>query len=290
MPESSSPGRRWVEIGHGVFRRRYPAFDQGICAIVGDGQVLVADTRSTADHARELLEDLRWLTPLPVRIVVNTHVHFDHTFGNAQFAGAAIWGHARCAAELLRNGEARRAAAVAWARGSGSEGSALADAVALVEIVPPPHVVGDDGGIIEVGGRLVELHYLGRGHTDADLVLAVPDAGVVIAGDLVEEGAPPSFEDSFPLDWPETLDRVAALVRSVTLPGGGAVVAPGHGALVDVAFVERQADDLRGIALSAREGYEAGIPEADAAARLGLPSAAARTAIRRAWAQQAARP
>jgi glyoxylase-like metal-dependent hydrolase (beta-lactamase superfamily II) len=289
MPESSSRDERWAEVGPDVFRRRYAAFDQGICAVVGDGEVLVADTRSTADQARELLADVRWLTPLPVRTVVNTHVHFDHTFGNAQFAGAAIWGHTRCAAELLRNGEARRAAIVAWARGSGPEGAALADAVASVEIVPPLHVVGDDGGIVEVGGRLVELHFLGRGHTDADLVLAVPDAGVVIAGDLVEEGAPPSFEDSFPLDWPEALDRVAALARSVALPGHAAVVAPGHGAVIDVAFVERQAEDLRAIARSAREWYEAGLAEPDAAARLDLPLAAAGAAIRRAWAQLPAR-
>ncbi len=274
-----------MEVGPGVFRRRYAAFDQGICVVVGDGEVLVADTRSTADQARELLEDLRWLTPLPVRVVVNTHVHFDHTFGNAQFAKAAIWGHTRCAGELLRNGEARRAGVVAWARGSGPDGAALADAVASVEIVPPRHIVGDDGGILEVGGRLVELHYLGRGHTDADLVLAVPDAGVVIAGDLVEEGAPPSFEDSYPLDWPETLDRVAALARSVALPGRAAVVAPGHGAVVDVAFVEHQAEDLRAIARSAREWHEAGLPEADAAARLDLPLAAAVAAIGRTWAQ-----
>jgi glyoxylase-like metal-dependent hydrolase (beta-lactamase superfamily II) len=275
----------WQEIGPGVFRRRYESFDQGICAVVGDGEVLVVDTRSTAEQARELLEDLHALTPLPVRSVVNTHVHFDHTFGNAQFADAAIWGHERCASEIAAHGVERRDRIVAWARGAGPETAALADGLAAVRILPPAHLVDDDGAILDVGGRLVEIHFLGRGHTDADLVLAVPDAGVVIAGDLVEEGAPPSFDDSFPLEWPDVLDRVGALAQSVALPGHAAVVAPGHGAAVDVGFVERQADALREVARVARESYEAGVPEMEAAGRVELPREAAEAAVRRAWAQ-----
>jgi glyoxylase-like metal-dependent hydrolase (beta-lactamase superfamily II) len=278
----------WREIGPGVFRRRYASFDQGICAVVGDGEVLVVDTRSTAAQARELLDDLRALTPLPVRTVVNTHVHFDHTFGNAQFEGAAIWGHERCASELVLHGIERRDRIVAWARGAGPEAAELAEGLAAVRIVPPEHLVDDEGAILDVGGRLVEVHFLGRGHTDADLVLAIPDAGVVIAGDLVEEGAPPSFDDSYPLDWPDVLDGVAALAGSVALPGHGAVIAPGHGAAVDVGFVERQARDLREIARIARESHEAGIPVAEAASRLELPREAADAAVRRAWAQLAA--
>ncbi len=271
-----------------MFRRRYASFDQGICAVVGDGEVLVVDTRSTAEQARELLDDLHLLTPLPVRTVVNTHVHFDHTFGNAQFADAAIWGHERCASDLVHHGTERRDRIVTWARAAGPEAAGLAEELAAVRIVPPEHLVDDEGAILDVGGRLVEVHFLGRGHTDADLVLAVPDAGVVIAGDLVEEGAPPSFDDSFPLEWPGVLDRVAALAESVALPGHAAVVAPGHGAAVDVGFVERQAKDLREIARIVREAYEAGIPEAEAAGRLGLPREAAEAAVRRAWAQLAA--
>jgi glyoxylase-like metal-dependent hydrolase (beta-lactamase superfamily II) len=84
----------------------------------------------------------------------------------------------------------------------------------------------------------VSLRHLGRGHTGADLVVAVDD--VLFAGDLVEEGAPPAMEDSFPLEWPDTVTALLELVR-------GPVV-PGHGAVVDAAFVTAQRDELARLA------------------------------------------
>ena len=78
--------------------------------------------------------------------------------------------------------------------------------------IDPPDQLVDDLATLTVGGRPVQLRYLGRGHTDNDLVLTVPDVGLVIAGDLVEEGAPPQFGSAYPLDWPGTLDAVAELV------------------------------------------------------------------------------
>jgi hypothetical protein len=101
----------------------------------------------------------------------------------------------------------------------------------------PDHLV-DDAAVLDVGGRPVTLRHLGRGHTDADLVVAVDD--VLFAGDLVEEGAPPAMEDAFPLEWPATMTALHELVR-------GPVV-PGHGAVVDAAFVAAQRDELAQLA------------------------------------------
>ena len=92
--------------------------------------------------------------------------------------------------------------------------------------------------MLDVGGRAVSLRHLGRGHTGADLVVAVDD--VVFAGDLVEEGAPPAMDDAFPLEWAATLTALLGLVR-------GPVV-PGHGAVVDAAFVAAQRDELARLA------------------------------------------
>jgi len=78
------------------------------------------------------------------------------------------------------------------------------------------------------------------GHTDHDIVLHVPDAGVLFAGDLLENGAVPFFGDGYPLDWPETALRVAELVIDV--------VVPGHGDHADRAFAEDQAASLAGLA------------------------------------------
>ena len=275
----------WVELGPGVFRRRYAALDQGICAILADGALLLVDTRATFTEADELLADLRHLAPLPVTHVVNTHAHFDHVFGNARFVPAETWAHERCARRLREDGERLRGEAIAWARTGGPGMAALVEGLAGVRIVPPDHTVGDDGAVLEIGGRLVELHHLGRGHTDGDLVVAVPDAGVIASGDLVEEGAPPSFEDSFPLEWPDTLDAIAALARSMAEGAGAPAIAPGHGAVVDVAFVERQALALRAVAATARACHAEGLTAGDAARRVDLPPGVAAVAVARAYAQ-----
>jgi hypothetical protein len=84
----------------------------------------------------------------------------------------------------------------------------------------------------------------------------VSDAEVTFAGDLVEEGAPPAFEDAYPLDWPATLDTLLAAAR----PGP---VVPGHGAVVDWAFVRDQRELLARVATAARTGDwgQVGLPD-----------------------------
>jgi glyoxylase-like metal-dependent hydrolase (beta-lactamase superfamily II) len=115
--------------------------------------------------------------------------------------------------------------------------------------VDPPDALVDDVAVLDVGGREVVLRLLGRGHTDHDLVVEVEtsgDATVVFAGDLVEEGAPPAFEDAWPAEWPATLGRLHALAR-------GPVV-PGHGAVVDAAFVGAQREELLAVLDALRAG------------------------------------
>jgi glyoxylase-like metal-dependent hydrolase (beta-lactamase superfamily II) len=145
-----------------------------------------------------------------------------------------------------------------------------------VEIVPPTEIV-DDVATLTVGGRPVHLRHLGRGHTDSDLVVLLPDADLLLAGDLVEEGAPPQFGDGFPLDWPGTLD---ALLELVTGP-----VVPGHGAVVDRAYVAAQRAELAGLAEAARVGHAEGRPAADVAGDLPYFGELGMQAVERAYLQ-----
>ncbi len=88
---------------------------------------------------------------------------------------------------------------------------------------------------VDLGGRRVEIAHLGEGHTDGDLVVVVPDADVVFAGDLIESAGPPSFgDDSVPGSWAATLDGVIGLMTATT------VLVPGHGDPVDREFVFEQ--------------------------------------------------
>lgn len=263
----SGHGGGWQEVGERVFRFRYRSLDLNVGAVLGDGEVLVVDTRGWAAEAEELLADLRTLTRLPCRQVVNTHAHFDHCFGNATLRPAAIWGHERCIEDLRDRGEEQRRAVMRGTR-------EVAAALAAVRIDPPDRAVADAGATVQVGGRPVELRFCGRGHTDNDLVVLVPDAGVAFAGDLVEEGAPPSYGDAFPLEWPGTVDRLLELAPSS--------VVPGHGDVVGVDFVRRQRQELAAMAdLCARVATGA-LPAAEALRRAPFPEDHARQALARA--------
>ncbi|GAA4449534.1 hypothetical protein GCM10023170_034050 [Phytohabitans houttuyneae] len=237
--------------------------------IVGESACLVVDTRMTHPQGREIAEAVRRVTALPW-VVVNTHGHFDHCFGNHAFLPAPIWGHERCAEMLRRDGPVKRA------HFAGRAEPPLSADLAAVEIVPPDRTFGGEAAV-DLGGRTVHLRHLGRGHTDNDVVVDVPDAAVLFAGDLVEEGYPPVFGDAFPLDWPATMDAVAALAT-------GAVV-PGHGAVVDGAFVREQGATLARAAEVAREAYAAGRPVDDAWPDMPLPEDFARQALDRAYRQ-----
>ncbi|HEY4625273.1 MAG TPA: MBL fold metallo-hydrolase [Blastococcus sp.] len=235
----------WQEVGEGVFVRRHAALDLNCGLVVGDGACLVIDTRSHLGEAADLIAAVRTVTPHPWT-VVNTHAHYDHCFGNAAFRPAPVWGSRGCAADLAATGEVQRAAVVAQLRAGGAGDAA--DLVAAAPIDPPDRLV-DDVAALDIGGREVVLRFLGRGHTDHDLVVEVETSTghtVVFAGDLVEEGAPPAFEDAFPVDWPATLGRLHALAR-------GPVV-PGHGGVVDAAFVGAQREELLAVLAAVREG------------------------------------
>jgi glyoxylase-like metal-dependent hydrolase (beta-lactamase superfamily II) len=261
----------WLEIGDRVFVRRYRFYDQGIVAVLGGDSALVVDTRTTPAQAREILDDLGDLGSPRVGIVVNTHGHFDHVFGNALFRPAVIWGHERCRTMIELTGETQREKV-------SREMPALADE--LVEVVlDPPERVFADTATLDLDGREIRLAYLGRGHTDNDIVVSIPDADVLCAGDLLENGAPPWFGDGYPMDWPATAERILALTGERT------VISPGHGDLGGRAFVEASLAQFRAIASLATRVHAGDLDLEAATAEAPYPDAAAREPIERALAQ-----
>jgi glyoxylase-like metal-dependent hydrolase (beta-lactamase superfamily II) len=240
----------WQEIGATIYVRRHEHYDVNVGLVVGDGACLVIDTRESLTAGRELAAAVRTVTSAPWT-VVNTHSHFDHFLGNAAFVPAEIWALDRCRDGIAESGEYQL-----HVYGDG-------DATPLVA---PTHTYLAPSRELDIGGRTITLRHLGRGHTDNDTVIAVDR--VVFAGDLVEEGAPPAFEDAYPLDWPDTID---ALLRIA----GGPVV-PGHGHVVDREFVTDQRTLLEAVRLVGRSGAGP-----DEWARTGLPERAGRVALER---------
>jgi glyoxylase-like metal-dependent hydrolase (beta-lactamase superfamily II) len=261
----------WVEVGDGVWYRRYQPWDVNVGVVRGAAGLLVVDTRGSHRQAAELRDDLARFDRRPVRFVVNTHWHFDHCFGNAGFPEAATYGHQALPGWLAARGEEARAEA--------GEPDGVEELDEVV-ITPPTHLVSHSA-VLDLGDRNVELAHLGRGHTDNDLVVLA--AGVAFAGDLVEESGPPAYgDDSFPLDWPATAG--ALLDRA----GAGTIV-PGHGLAVDRAFAAAQADALAEVAALIKELHGAGVPVdaalAEGAGRWPWPPEILGEAVRRGYAE-----
>lgn len=271
-------GEQWREVGEGVYVRRHEFLDLNIGLVVGDGRCLVVDTRATLVEAGDLIAAVREVTPHPWT-VANTHTHWDHYFGNAAFRPAEIWAHERAAAWARAYGNVHKQRL----RGQVLSDDSLAEFAAQVDAVtpdPPDRTFAGDAATLDVGGRAVTLRYHGRGHTDGDITIHVDT--VTFAGDLVEEGAAPGFSDSFPLDWPGTLDAL--------LPYLAGPVVPGHGDVVDPAYVRGQRDEVAAIVELARAGHAEGRPADALAADLPLPDHQRTHAARRAYRQLDGQP
>ena len=266
----------FTAIGDGIYVARTQLLDVNVSLVIGDSTALVIDTLSTDAHAEALLAAIRPLTTLPLT-VLNTHYHFDHSYGNAVVAagGRPIWAHPNAATVLREHGDQLQADWVAMFR---ETDPAFADGIANVKIQIPDHMVRTTERL-DVGGRGVTITYHGRGHTDGDLVATVDDADVIFAGDLIEEGAPPSMsDDSYPLDWPEAVAAILARTSTTT------VIVPGHGGRVDAGFVERQHAELAAFAWLIRDGHGDGASVEEIAARGPWPAAACLEGVRRGYA------
>lgn len=255
---------RWIDVADRVYARRYEELDLTVGLVVGDTGCLVVDSRGDVAQGTELADAVRGITPLPWTLVY-THAHFDHCFGTTPFLPCDVWAHEGCTADLAANGETARQQWIASYRAEGKP--EIVEALERTTITPPNRVLRDEVDL-DLGGRSVRLAHPGPGHTDHDVVVHVPDAGVVFAGDLVEHGPHGWTAESFGPDahvrrWPAALDAVLALEPRV--------VVPGHGDPVDAAFVARHRDGLARLP-ALRDAVAAGeLAEDDALARSPYP-------------------
>ncbi|MFB9239133.1 MBL fold metallo-hydrolase [Plantactinospora siamensis] len=272
----------FTEVGDRIFVLRHPVFDVSVTLVPGRTAALLVDTLSTAGQAAALADAVRRITTLPL-VLVNTHHHFDHCFGNAVLARAAeagkasrpIWAHEAAAALLRDTPERVRREAYDEALAVDSE---LAAEVAATAILAPDHTVHQES-TLDLGDRAVLLRHHGRGHTAGDLVVAVPDADVLLAGDLLEESGPPDFTDAYPLEWPDTVDALLGTASS------GTVIVPGHGAPLGVERARIQQADLAALAWAIRDGHADGQPAEAVAQRAAFGAGPSLVAVRRGYAE-----
>jgi len=270
------------EVADRVWVARHDWLDLNVGVVAGDDGLLLVDTTGSAVAARAMLAEVRALGAGDVVAVVNTHEHFDHTFGNAEVRAAhgpvPIHAHEEAAARTRSAGDRARATYAATPDDPRS-------AEVLATTVLAADQVLSSVRVLDLGGRTVELVHPGRGHTSGDVVVRVPDVDVVLTGDLVEESTTrhgPGFgDDCHPFEWPLALDLVLGLLTTTS------VVVPGHGARVDREFVEEQRNAIGIVAETIRDLASRGVPVADAlgAASWPYPAEDLVEAVRRGYAQ-----
>jgi glyoxylase-like metal-dependent hydrolase (beta-lactamase superfamily II) len=234
------PDQGFAEVADRVWVARHSWFDVNVTVVGGERGLVVVDTHASERAMREVLDALRRVTRDEVVAVVNTHAHFDHTFGNAvlrsSFPTVPLLAHEEAAATTVEAGTR------AQERYAADPTDPHAGEVLATRVEPATETFASVR-VVDLGDRALELVHPGRGHTGGDLVVRVADADVLLAGDLVEQSAPPSYgPDSFPLDWPGALDLVVGLLTP------SSVVVPGHGDLVDQPFVQDQRSDVGTVA------------------------------------------
>lgn len=232
----------WIELAVGVYLRSDDDYSVNTGLVVGTRRAAVIDTGSGPRQGGRILTAVREITAMPL-IVVNTHAHFDHFFGNAVFAAGGtteFWAHRAAAAQIFASGDSQRPAA------ADTEPEMAGRAGSTTEIIVPTRLVDAAPVDVDLGGREIELFRLGRGHTGGDLLAGA--SGILFAGDLIEEGADPAFEDAFPEEWIGTLESMARLADRYH------AYVPGHGSPMNVDFVIAQRETMRA---AVRQGVQA---------------------------------
>jgi len=236
------------EVGPGVYAAiDGPDHKAGSNAgfVIGDDGVLVVDAFFNREAASALVAQIRRLTPKPIRYVVNTHYHVDHTGGDQAMrdAGAIIIAH--------RNVRG-------WVRTYNI--NLLGDRItpelkARIEALPLPDLTTDKGLTVWLGERKVVVQTV-LGHTGGDLTVAVPDAKVLFTGDMLWRKISPNLIDGSVREWEATdaaFERLPDAARTTYVPGHGDVAD-----VRDVADFRAYLLDLRRLVGAGRKTHLAG--------------------------------
>jgi glyoxylase-like metal-dependent hydrolase (beta-lactamase superfamily II) len=201
----------YVDVKHATAQNSFGA-NAGI--VIGKDGIVVIDTLISAKEAKKFIKDIRAVSDKPIKYVVNTHMHLDHTFGNCEFVklGASIIASADGKREMKSYAEPALKKASAYGLSEKDlEGTEICY----------PSLTFEKKMEIDLGDRTVELIYPGRSHTKGSILIFVPDQKVLFAGDILFTNYHPNLIYADIDGWVKALDFILAM--------DGARIVPGHG-------------------------------------------------------------
>jgi cyclase len=219
--------------------------------LVGGGGVISIDSCATQRRTRALLAAVASVTDLPVRTLINTHHHGDHTYGNYLFGGATIVAHERCRDGVLASGLPANLGVwtdVDWG----------------IPELAPPFLTYADAVTVWSGDLKCDVRYVGMpAHTTNDSLIWLPDRSVLFAGDLAFSGGTPFLLMG-------SVEGAIEVLERVVRPLGALTIVPGHGPVSGPAVIDEMLGYLRFVLDVARRGMAAGLSPLDAAREADL--------------------
>ncbi len=192
------------------------SFGANAGVVIGKEGIAVIDTLMSAKEAQRFLKDIRAVSDKPVKFVVNTHYHSDHTFGNAEFArlGATIIGQEKD----KEMAEKYNPASLKNLRQRGFtaadiEGTALAY----------PALSFSDRMEIDLGDQKIQLIYPGSSHSVDSILVYLPDQKVLFTGDILFTNYHAYMADGDLKGWLKALDYILTLDVETIIPGHGPI-------------------------------------------------------------------
>jgi len=241
------------QVADGVYaaiaKDQYKVNCNGAVVLLDDG-VLVVDTHSKPSAARALIAQIKAVTDKPVRYVVDSHFHWDHYYGNQVYVGAWPAGVEIISSEATRESIEQRGiprvrheilalpkeieqlrADLTKATGA-KQKAEIQEKLRQAEAyqaelkamqVTLPTLTFDRSLILHQKSRTVELLWLGKAHTDGDVVVYLPKEKVIVTGDLLHRWVP-YMGDSYPYDWVRVLEQAEKLDFELAIGGHGDVI------------------------------------------------------------------
>jgi len=179
---------------------------------------VVVDTGFTAGAARALIDEVKKKSPAPARLVVNTHDHSDHVFGNSLFdeLSPIIMAHANCRSRLIEMGKERM-------NGYRRFDPRLKSALKGLRICPPRLTFQEEMDFMLGEKRIRLLHPRKTAHTTGDTMVFLPDERVLFAGDVLWVRYHPNLEDADIEGWLSALEGISKMRVDYIVPGHGPV-------------------------------------------------------------------